>query len=77
MGLSASSHEEEVPARATFYYASFGEDLVWQAFAEFDTANLTLVDVAKNPTAAALDEVHEFPSLVCISSAGDRAVYQV
>ena len=81
MGLSASTPEEPAsdPARVTLYYASYGEDIVWQAFADIERhegVHVTLVDIAKNPEAARSEGISEFPTLVCVSGAGIRAVYR-
>lgn len=70
---------EPAKSRATLYYASYGEDTVWQAFADIerhDHVCVTLVDIAKQPEAALADGVSEFPTLVCVNGAGRRSTYR-
>ena len=70
--------KHEGRARVTLFYASFQEDVTWQAFADFvsPTVELSMVDVARHPDAALAEGVEIMPALVCVDKRGVAIAFQ-
>lgn len=73
MGGASSRRVPGAPS-ATLFYASYQHDPTWQAWADMTSSSIKLgmVDVAKQPEVAKTQRIEKFPTLVCVSSCGER-----